>query len=306
MKYATIDKYIEGRLRLVKCVKNDSLTDIEIEGNCFLLLILTSGSVTFTVGSEHFTSVAPCFVCFDDKDAPVLIGKSDLECYAIYFHPTFLNVNMTLDRIRDPELSEQLCAHEMFLCRPFLYHSRQIYIPVNYIAMIKSSADELLCQLEEQRDGYWSCRGRSALIEIIVIMERLMDMDLKLSGGARDSNSAWRAAGIQSAVRFIESNYNKDITNAQILEAAGLNKTEFSVLFKDKYGMTASRYLYAFRIEIAKKQVTFTDVPLKDIAKRCGFKTVQHFTRVFKDFTGETPAEFRRRTLAARIAAFEK
>ncbi len=306
MKYTTFDRHCPQMIRAVKCVKNDPLTDIGIENECFLLLVLTSGSVSFTVGSEKFTSTAPCLVCFDDKDAPVLTDKKDVECYAIYFHPTYLNVNMTLERIRDPENSGLLCAHEMFLCRPFLHHFRNLYIPINYVELIKSSADNLLYHLEAQPDTFWSCRGRASLIEVMVLMERVMTMSFEMSRESLDSHSARCTAGVQNAIQFIEANFHKDITYAQVLTAAGINRTDFSEAFREKYGMTAFRYLSAFRIEIAKKQVAFTNVPVKDIARRCGFKTVQHFTRIFKEFTGETPASYRKRTLAARIAEFQK
>ena len=68
--------------------------------------------------------------------------------------------------------------------------------------------------------------------------------------------------------------------------------------------MTTFKYLYSFRIEIAKKQIAFTDVPLKDIALRNGFKTIQHFTRIFKEFTGETPSAYRKRSLEDRKNSF--
>ncbi len=41
-------------------------------------------------------------------------------------------------------------------------------------------------------------------------------------------------------------------------------------------------------------KVAFTDVPIKDIVGMVGFKAVPHFNRVFKEYTGTTPAEFRR------------
>ena len=53
------------------------------------------------------------------------------------------------------------------------------------------------------------------------------------------------------------------------------------------------QYLTKYRIIVAKKQLAFTQVPIKDIAFRTGFKTVQHFGRVFKERTAMTPAQFR-------------
>ena len=53
MNYITFDINIPDRCKPVKCVKNDSLTDISIHGERFLLLILTSGTLKFKVLSER-------------------------------------------------------------------------------------------------------------------------------------------------------------------------------------------------------------------------------------------------------------
>ena len=42
------------------------------------------------------------------------------------------------------------------------------------------------------------------------------------------------------------------------------------------------------------------DEMIKDIANMTGFKTVQHFSRVFKSQTGATPAEFRKSAVQKR------
>ena len=69
---------------------------------------------------------------------------------------------------------------------------------------------------------------------------------------------------------------------------------------KEELGSTATQYLMQYRITIAKKQLSFTDVPIKDISNMVGFKTVQHFNRIFKGITGITPAEFRKSAVQKR------
>lgn len=60
-----------------------------------------------------------------------------------------------------------------------------------------------------------------------------------------------------------------------------------------------------YRITVAKKQLEFTSVPIKDIANMTGFKTVQHFSRVFKAQTDITPAEFRKSAVQKRKDDFK-
>ena len=74
---------------------------------------------------------------------------------------------------------------------------------------------------------------------------------------------------------------------------------------KEELGCTAIEYLMQYRITIAKKQLAFTDVPIKDIANMVGFKTVQHFGRIFKEITDTTPAEFRKSAVKNRKDDFK-
>ena len=99
---------------------------------------------------------------------------------------------------------------------------------------------------------------------------------------------------------YIENRFDESVTLPDIAKAAGMNPTTLTALMKEEPGLTAIEYLMKYRITFAKKQLEFTSVPIKDIANMTGFKTVQHFSRVFKAQTDATPAEFRKSTVQKR------
>ena len=73
---ATIGKkYDVGKIAPVQCVKNDILNSLEINGQCFLMLIVYEGTVYFQVGDSVLEAVAPCFICFDEREQPKIIRK---------------------------------------------------------------------------------------------------------------------------------------------------------------------------------------------------------------------------------------
>lgn len=80
----------------------------------------------------------------------------------------------------------------------------------------------------------------------------------------------------------------------------GADTPTLTALMKEELGCTAIEYLMKYRITVAKKQLAFTDVPIKDVANMVGFKTVQHFGRIFKEITDTTPAEFRKTAVQKR------
>ena len=61
----------------------------------------------------------------------------------------------------------------------------------------------------------------------------------------------------------------------------------FEYLVRNQYAQTNS-----YNTETINK--------IKDIANMVGFKTVQHFNRIFKEITGTTPAEFRKTAVQKR------
>jgi AraC family transcriptional regulator len=58
------------------------------------------------------------------------------------------------------------------------------------------------------------------------------------------------------------------------------------------------KFLIKIRVRNAEALLSRSDLPVGDIALDCGFATIQHFSRVFKEVSGQTPIEFRRRSLS--------
>lgn len=54
-------------------------------------------------------------------------------------------------------------------------------------------------------------------------------------------------------------------------------------------------YLQACRVSAAKRYLTTTDLPIKEIVGRCGFSDESNFSRMFREKTGGTPSQFRQR-----------
>ncbi|MBO4584135.1 MAG: helix-turn-helix transcriptional regulator [Clostridia bacterium] len=297
-------EYDVGRVAQVRCIKNDTLKDLDIKGHCFLLIIMREGSANFKVGGRSFKATAPCFVCFDERENPKLTKKQGLKCDSVYFHPMFLNVNMTFKRLRSGDYSRLALSHDMFLLKPFADEERFVF-PVfeDYLDNLMALFTRLDTELREQPDWYWSCRSRSCFMEIILMLERAY-------GVFGQENTPSSLEGItephlRRAVIFIESNFEEDITLNSVREAASMNHNTLTQLFKQELGMTPIEYLWHYRIVVAKKHLEFTNLPLKEISLRCGFKTTPHFVRKFGEYVGVTPTEFRKAAVAERKAAFK-
>lgn len=302
MQHITVGrKYNEGKVAKIECVRNDRLQNTHIKNNCFLLIILTAGKLEFKVENEQFCTAAPAFICFDETQNPVLISKRKAQYTCIYFHPEFLNVNMSFEMLRKKEYVDIASTHDLFLLKPFTDKAYVVPIAEAQLEKITQAARDMQEELKNQRDWYWSCRGRSYFMEIIIALERMYGLiGYGVTHQKSDNTPIIKNAKLRDAVLYIESRFDESITQPDIAKAAGMNHTTLTALMKEELGLTAIEYLMKYRITVAKKQLEFTSVPIKDIANMTGFKTVQHFSRVFKAQTGETPAEFRKSVVQKR------
>lgn len=73
-----------------------------------------------------------------------------------------------------------------------------------------------------------------------------------------------------------------------------LSPNYFGDLIKKETGKTPQEYIQNKIIETAKEQILYTDNTISQIAFDLGFQYSQHFIRVFKKNTGQTPLEYRK------------
>ena len=302
MQHITVGrKYNEGKVAKIECVRNDRLKNIDIKDKCFLLIILTAGKLEFKVENGQFCAAAPAFICFDETADPVLISKQKAQYTCIYFHPEFLNVNMSFEMLRKKDYGDIASTHDLFLLKPFTDKAYVVPIAEAQLEKITQAAGFMQEELQNQRDWYWSCRGRSYFMEIIIALERMYGLiGYGVTHQKSDNTPIIKNAKLRDALLYIESRFDESVTLPDIAKAAGMNHTTLTALMKEELGLTAIEYLMKYRITVAEKQLEFTSVPIKDIANMTGFKTVQHFSRVFKAQTGAAPAEFRKSTVQKR------
>jgi AraC family transcriptional regulator len=75
--------------------------------------------------------------------------------------------------------------------------------------------------------------------------------------------------------------------------SVGLSTAHFSQMFRKSTGESPHRFLLRQRVERAKEMLRAAEGRILDIAIACGFKTQQHFARVFREIYGASPTEYR-------------
>ncbi|WP_299410319.1 helix-turn-helix domain-containing protein [uncultured Roseobacter sp.] len=94
---------------------------------------------------------------------------------------------------------------------------------------------------------------------------------------------------IAHAIDYIEAHYGEALTIAELAAIACLSPGHFSRTFKATTGEPVWTYVQRRRCERAKEMLLTTQLPIAEIAYRCGFASQSHFTTTFSHQFGVTP-----------------
>lgn len=98
---------------------------------------------------------------------------------------------------------------------------------------------------------------------------------------------------IKKAIKYMNENYDKNISLKNIADNVHLTHNYFSNLFKREIGETVMSYLMDIRMEEAKKLLRNTDLKIYEISEKVGYEDPNYFGRVFKKYNGLTPIKYR-------------
>ena len=107
------------------------------------------------------------------------------------------------------------------------------------------------------------------------------------------SQDARKVSQIRPAINYIDANYDKPMTLADIARASHLSVSRLAHVFKDQMGVTIIDYVTSVRIEHAKHLLLATDRSCTEICFEVGYNNQSYFTRTFKSVVGMTPRQFK-------------
>lgn len=99
---------------------------------------------------------------------------------------------------------------------------------------------------------------------------------------------------IEAAVKYIHLHLHVPVTLEETAEAAGISASYLSRLFKKETGMLFVDYIQKERIEAACNMLTYSDYTAAQISEYLCFSTQSYFIKIFRKYTGTTPAKYKK------------
>ncbi|MBS4200075.1 response regulator [Bacillus sp. FJAT-49732] len=98
---------------------------------------------------------------------------------------------------------------------------------------------------------------------------------------------------MQQVHAFIEENLDKDVSLQKIADHVFLHPVYLSKIYKIETGEGLSDFIYKSRMKQASKYLINSNRKINEIGISVGYQNTSYFIKVFKDFYGMTPHEYR-------------
>ena len=96
--------------------------------------------------------------------------------------------------------------------------------------------------------------------------------------------------------RIIQANLNNcNLDIATLCREMNTSRASLYNKMKALTNISANEYINKFRMEKAIQLISTTDMPFTEIAEKTGFTTPSYFSTAFKQYTGETPTQYKKR-----------
>lgn len=147
-----------------------------------------------------------------------------------------------------------------------------------------ASLDDLARLIREPEDSARSLR-RMALL--MLILQRPLQ-ETPLAAMAKSDKR------LLPALETIQQNLHQPPAIIQLAALCGMSPSYFRARFTQVMGVSPAQFQQSARLHLAGQLLCETQLPIKHIARQCGYQQIKHFYRAFTGRYEVTPVEYRK------------
>ncbi|WP_158289374.1 response regulator transcription factor [Paenibacillus flagellatus] len=108
----------------------------------------------------------------------------------------------------------------------------------------------------------------------------------------RNRKTAGTVKVVEAASRYIEMNYDSDLSVKRIADHLFISPSYLMHIFKENTSRTVNDYITECRIEKAKELLRTGNYKTYEVCERVGIGDPRYFSQLFKRYTNMTPREY--------------
>ena len=149
--------------------------------------------------------------------------------------------------------------------------------------------------------GLGACYGQNSFLSEKLQYSYIMQMLLAIKEYIHDeipqsasNDESDFSTEIIHAINYINMHYQEPLTLNSVTAQIHISKYHFCRVFRQTTGATFLEYLTDIRLTKAHQMLLETNLTLAEIARRTGFSSTSHLSRIFRSAYHVSPTEFRR------------
>jgi AraC-like DNA-binding protein len=215
-----------------------------------------------------------------------VLDPQELELTSVMFHGRIL-AELAPGQAEWANLGQLMARTKALLCGRLAVH-----LGIMMQSKLEAIFSRIIKERAARHEGWMSIIA-SQVIEMLVDLIRMM-----VAQTALDSECSSQVA---NAVAYMEAHLGERVSLPDIAKHACTSERQLCRIFKDAYGISPYRYLLNLRMNLACELLTREELPIMDIATRCGFEDSNHFSRQFHTYIGLSPTVYREKARSKGI-----
>ena len=98
---------------------------------------------------------------------------------------------------------------------------------------------------------------------------------------------------IDFSVNYIQTHYNQNVTVSHLTKLLGVSQPYLYRIFKEAFGKSPKAFICEYRMKMACKFLTETDMPVSEVASSVGYSDSFAFSKAFSALQSISPSEYR-------------
>ena len=277
----------------------------------YKIFTLDKGTLFFEYkGKKKMVSAPAVFLL--TEEAVSFSCEKDVLTTTVFFKPTEIREEFTPERIRAGEFERDFgkTIHQDYLLLKNFENEEDrpcnILLPgVSAYTRISKIIHLMEEQLTLQNDGYWPCRSRSYMLELLsfisyvcavqapqIVQQRKDDTEAIGTLCAMYSETDFAGNDlVNDIIQYMGAHIEEKITQEDITKKFSVNRNALNKMFIKETSMTWLNYFTKMRINLAQIMLAETELQIAEIAGRVGYDDSNYFIKVFKKYTGVKPSK---------------